>query len=77
MDHTHECKGWVSLSQHQWLLQGQRRKARERPQAQEEEVNALEARLWLFMPQKKKLRAVLESGRAWFQADGEEMGHSG
>lgn len=33
-----------NLSQHQGLLQGQRRNARERPQVQEEKVNALGAR---------------------------------
>lgn len=59
-----------NLSQHQGLLQGQRRNARERPQVQEEKVNALGARHWL-QASKEWAPAVLESGRAWSQANGE------
>lgn len=66
-----------NLSQHQGLLQGQRRNARERPQVQEEKVNALGARRWLSRPQRNGLGAVLESGRAWSQANGEAARHSG
>ena len=66
-----------NLSQHQGLLQGQRRNARERPQVQEEKVNALGARHWLSRSQRNGLGAVLESGRAWSQANGEAAGHSG